>query len=264
MDCVSSMSKMAFEWDAVSEVSTYTGCDVSRCSSGFVSSAESTPLCRVDSSEATEIGASIYFLPNSVAPGIIMRNTFVDYIDEQELARSARRRTRSAPPALAAERHQLRESFGEYAAEESTASGTDGLAASSLLDAEWPCLDGLNMPMPALAALRFLRLANGVSTFGEPPAEVPQEDIVTTPADTADLPSLGSHLHSTGGCRPCGFFWKGRGCSNGAECEFCHLCDGDERKRRHRNRKTMFKAQALTQLIPRAALNDDGEDEDVL
>merc|ERR1712087_883374 len=38
------------------------------------------------------------------------------------------------------------------------------------------------------------------------------------------MPSHGSVLHSSGTCRPCGFFWKASGCQNGLECLHCHLC----------------------------------------
>jgi hypothetical protein len=36
------------------------------------------------------------------------------------------------------------------------------------------------------------------------------------------LPSAGAALHAAGECRRCNFFAKGR-CSNGKDCEFCHL-----------------------------------------
>lgn len=45
------------------------------------------------------------------------------------------------------------------------------------------------------------------------------------------VPSVGSALHGTGSCKPCGFFHK-QGCSAGSQCTFCHLCDSGEKKRR--------------------------------
>mmetsp|Transcript_38626 Transcript_38626/g.84119 ORF Transcript_38626/g.84119 Transcript_38626/m.84119 type:complete len:264 (+) Transcript_38626:100-891(+) len=45
------------------------------------------------------------------------------------------------------------------------------------------------------------------------------------------LPTLGSEGHFLGMCKPCAFVFKG-GCNNGIECEFCHLCQPGEKKRR--------------------------------
>jgi len=49
--------------------------------------------------------------------------------------------------------------------------------------------------------------------------------------------SKGSVLHYQGTCKPCAFFWKVVGCKYGTECEFCHLCDADERKRRNKDKR---------------------------
>merc|ERR1719415_83998 len=49
--------------------------------------------------------------------------------------------------------------------------------------------------------------------------------------------SKGSVLHFQGTCKPCAFFWKVVGCKYGTECEFCHLCDADERKRRNKEKR---------------------------
>merc|ERR1740121_699240 len=47
------------------------------------------------------------------------------------------------------------------------------------------------------------------------------------------LPSPGSIGHDTGECRPCAWFHKSQGCSNGDQCRHCHLCDeGEIRDRR--------------------------------
>merc|ERR1712159_257599 len=51
-----------------------------------------------------------------------------------------------------------------------------------------------------------------------------------------ELPSLGSHLHSAGECRPCAWFHKPQGCSNGAECRHCHLCGDGEIKTRKKSK----------------------------
>jgi len=60
-----------------------------------------------------------------------------------------------------------------------------------------------------------------------PPAGLP-------PLDPAGLPSTGSALHALGKCRPCAWFWKPKGCTNGQECAHCHLCPDRELKERKR------------------------------
>lgn len=54
--------------------------------------------------------------------------------------------------------------------------------------------------------------------------------------------SKGSVLHYQGTCKPCAFFWKVVGCQYGPECEFCHLCDADERKRRNKEKRMAMHA----------------------
>jgi len=71
----------------------------------------------------------------------------------------------------------------------------------------------------------------------------PEEPLpVVAPAPLPPLPSKGSVLHSSGQCKPCGFFWKAGGCSNGRECRHCHLCPESEIKtRKHKKMAEMRK-----------------------
>ncbi|CAK8995599.1 unnamed protein product [Durusdinium trenchii] len=50
--------------------------------------------------------------------------------------------------------------------------------------------------------------------------------------------SLGSRVHGTGNCKPCAWFWRPQGCSNGEECGHCHLCSAAELKARKKAKKT--------------------------
>lgn len=50
--------------------------------------------------------------------------------------------------------------------------------------------------------------------------------------------SRGSALHAVGACKPCAFVFQD-GCANGMDCEFCHLCDPGERKRRKKERRKL-------------------------
>jgi len=49
-----------------------------------------------------------------------------------------------------------------------------------------------------------------------------------------EVPTLGSIGHWSGTCRPCAFM--ARGCTSGASCPFCHLCDPTEKKRRRKEK----------------------------
>jgi len=51
---------------------------------------------------------------------------------------------------------------------------------------------------------------------------------------SAEFPTVGSAGHHRGKCKPCAFAWKEGGCESGVQCQFCHLCDAVEKKRRHK------------------------------
>lgn len=59
-------------------------------------------------------------------------------------------------------------------------------------------------------------------------------------AAPGEMPSRGSASHNDGLCKRCCFFPKGR-CTNGFDCEFCHL-EHDKRKRK-KKKKSKSKAQ---------------------
>jgi len=50
---------------------------------------------------------------------------------------------------------------------------------------------------------------------------------------SAELPSRGSALHRFGACKPCAFVGHGV-CRNDVNCQFCHLCEPGEKKRRRK------------------------------
>jgi len=51
------------------------------------------------------------------------------------------------------------------------------------------------------------------------------------------LPSVGSKSHKAGFCKPCFNFLTPAGCSNGALCKLCHLCEKEDVERRLKKRK---------------------------
>jgi len=68
-----------------------------------------------------------------------------------------------------------------------------------------------------------------------------------------ELPSRGSALHASGQCRPCGWFHKPQQCSNGTECNHCHLCPEGELKTRKKNTSS-------TKVQPQAAKGEEVDD----
>mmetsp|Transcript_67270 Transcript_67270/g.161245 ORF Transcript_67270/g.161245 Transcript_67270/m.161245 type:complete len:347 (-) Transcript_67270:68-1108(-) len=51
-----------------------------------------------------------------------------------------------------------------------------------------------------------------------------------------ECPTMGSRGHGAGNCKPCAFVHT-KGCENGTECIFCHLCEPGEKKRRAKEKK---------------------------
>jgi hypothetical protein len=65
--------------------------------------------------------------------------------------------------------------------------------------------------------------------------------------------SLGSTLHGTGSCKPCAWFWKPEGCSNGAECRHCHTCSKGEIRARKQSKYSSIRETKLALRATRAA-----------
>mmetsp|Transcript_4353 Transcript_4353/g.7682 ORF Transcript_4353/g.7682 Transcript_4353/m.7682 type:complete len:268 (-) Transcript_4353:98-901(-) len=63
----------------------------------------------------------------------------------------------------------------------------------------------------------------------------------------SDLPSAGSEGHAQGSCKPCAFVHT-KGCGNGRDCEFCHLCDAGARKRRQKERVSRWRDGRLDEM----------------
>eukprot|EP00928_Gymnodinium_smaydae_P072654 TRINITY_DN55983_c0_g1_i1.p1 TRINITY_DN55983_c0_g1~~TRINITY_DN55983_c0_g1_i1.p1 ORF type:complete len:238 (+),score=37.20 TRINITY_DN55983_c0_g1_i1:63-776(+) len=64
---------------------------------------------------------------------------------------------------------------------------------------------------------------------GTPPLPTEEE------AREAGLPSRGSASHAAQTCKPCAFF-NTKGCENSINCDFCHLCEPGERKKRRKEK----------------------------
>lgn len=64
------------------------------------------------------------------------------------------------------------------------------------------------------------------------------------------LPSVGSGLHGTGICRPCAWFWKAQGCSNGEGCFHCHFCPEGEIAGRKKMKLAVMRVMNRTTSAP--------------
>lgn len=67
-------------------------------------------------------------------------------------------------------------------------------------------------------------------------AEALQGPVLGSP----ELPTMGSAGHHTNTCKPCAFFYT-KGCENGTQCVFCHLCPPDEKRRRQKEKQEAFR-----------------------
>jgi hypothetical protein len=66
-------------------------------------------------------------------------------------------------------------------------------------------------------------------------------DILQGPVlGSSELPTVGSAGHNIGTCKPCAFFYN-KGCENGQQCSFCHLCGPDEKRRRQKEKQAAFR-----------------------
>mmetsp|Transcript_95654 Transcript_95654/g.274647 ORF Transcript_95654/g.274647 Transcript_95654/m.274647 type:complete len:368 (+) Transcript_95654:66-1169(+) len=73
--------------------------------------------------------------------------------------------------------------------------------------------------------------------FGAPVLKLDLADALPEPELGSDeRPTMGSTTHRGGNCKPCAFLYT-KGCMNGTECPFCHLCDAGEKKRRQKEKK---------------------------
>lgn len=72
---------------------------------------------------------------------------------------------------------------------------------------------------------------------------------VSSSLGTEVLPSLGSVEHQSGDCKPCAFLHS-KGCVSGVNCEFCHLCEPGEKKRRQKEKRAFFSSvRQIRQLV---------------
>mmetsp|Transcript_61892 Transcript_61892/g.147658 ORF Transcript_61892/g.147658 Transcript_61892/m.147658 type:complete len:231 (-) Transcript_61892:16-708(-) len=90
--------------------------------------------------------------------------------------------------------------------------------------------------------------AAAISEVLEATAE--EADVVPASASASapgpeSFPTIGSMAHFDGTCKPCAFFHT-KGCQQGSNCEFCHLCDASERKKRRKEKIAVLREMRAT------------------
>lgn len=103
-----------------------------------------------------------------------------------------------------------------------------------------------------------------LSARGPPAAPLQTRQGVLPPQlGSAELPSIGSLGHHLRRCKPCAFANRA-GCTNGAQCNFCHLCRTGEKKRRRKEKRALIGAMKSLSLATKAevACADDLESDD--
>uniref|UniRef100_A0A7S0B6N3 C3H1-type domain-containing protein n=1 Tax=Pyrodinium bahamense TaxID=73915 RepID=A0A7S0B6N3_9DINO len=63
--------------------------------------------------------------------------------------------------------------------------------------------------------------------------------IAEPPLGSPERPTIGSARHYLGICKPCAHAFKTHGCQNGVDCNFCHLCEPGELKKRRKERQVL-------------------------
>lgn len=120
----------------------------------------------------------------------------------------------------------------------------DTYAPMSSLPGPWPASmsnDSYSIPASSCA------FTQGIVSAG-PPGQLAMEPCVLQLSEalpdmevgSAELPTLGSRGHHMGRCKPCAFVHNG-GCESGILCQFCHLCEPGEKKRRAKQKKEVYK-----------------------
>jgi hypothetical protein len=95
--------------------------------------------------------------------------------------------------------------------------------------------DNLMQPLDPVWQNMTMSQTDGISAA--PGSVLRLVDAISEPElGSSAMPTVGSVNHHLGTCKPCSFLYK-KGCENGVNCTFCHLCDPGEKKRRQKVKK---------------------------
>lgn len=179
-------------------------------------------------------------------PPFVLRNTLLGTTNPEHIASEAifmtecQAKSRPAiamglPPGLSGVSHG---DFGSFTSEWSQDADTAAFTPHPVLAYEPP-------PQPPAApyVVPPRRVAPAMDAPMCPPQLGMSEVLPDPMLGTFDMPTVGSAWHRLGTCKPCAFLHT-KGCGNGVECEFCHLCAPGEKKRRKKARQAVARMGA--------------------
>jgi len=181
-------------------------------------------LWQVSSSKRQVCPTGLPELPEYDYPApFVIRNTFIEStlsrptsLDEFYTERKVHSEPVAPPPGLGVDESPQATA---YAAQFWASS----LGAAAKAAGEEKAVSAAESSRPRASEAQVLLLADAL---GEPTVGCPQ------------LPTIGSAGHRTGTCKPCAFVHT-KGCGNGVQCSFCHLCDPGAKKRKQKARVAM-------------------------
>mmetsp|Transcript_27001 Transcript_27001/g.49671 ORF Transcript_27001/g.49671 Transcript_27001/m.49671 type:complete len:260 (-) Transcript_27001:127-906(-) len=239
------VSKPKLLWqDSISSMSSTASTASGGCRSGSHSPASSRSVETHDTCK----GDTLACLPESYLPAWCVKNTFVDFVTCET---SARRRSASVP---------ARNRNADCISLEEVRQSVCPAKEAPLLSREDSLPEQLHAEHPGPRQRSVLLLATSIAPPPppiQPPRVVAVRNLPPPPKDTAPkmevfagrtaelagFPSIGSLGHYTRQCSPCAFIHT-KGCTNGAACRFCHLCDKGEKKRRQKQKWGKLPTQA--------------------
>merc|ERR1711972_330865 len=171
-----------------------------------------------------------------------IRNTFIDAGIGRPLSLEEfyeERRVHSCPvqlpPGLGDEEAQERQSRRSATHESTIISSAVAAAAAASAAAVAATRCWLQRaPRSNVACCQTDRAQNS-SAMPNAPILLLAEALAEPELGSPEKPTVGSVGHNSGTCKPCAFYHT-KGCGNGVECGFCHLCPPGEKKRRQKDK----------------------------
>eukprot|EP00929_Paragymnodinium_shiwhaense_P111608 TRINITY_DN7992_c0_g1_i1.p1 TRINITY_DN7992_c0_g1~~TRINITY_DN7992_c0_g1_i1.p1 ORF type:complete len:841 (-),score=187.90 TRINITY_DN7992_c0_g1_i1:297-2819(-) len=121
------------------------------------------------------------------------------------------------------------------------------LKLSDMLHLDGPCQVQLSSCVVPQTSCDAMSNSQQSTAMSDPAGD--HEAAVSSNISYGEIPSMGSAGHADGTCKPCAFLYT-KGCENAADCEFCHLCEPGEKKRR---RKAKMEVRRTAWRWPRPA-----------